>query len=215
VGCGGWSALVRTGGSSRYAATGPHLVVVGESPTSNHTPQVEYDREIRQLGRKTGDLPALADLLVRTVAEGGSVSFMHPLAVERATRFWDQSLAAADRGERVILGAHSAGRLVGTVTLLVDCPENQPHRAEIAKLMTRPDHRGRGVGRALVREAEHIAAARGRTLLTLDTAEEEGAAAFYERLGYTRVGAIPDYALKPHGGLTATIIFFKKLGVGR
>ena len=110
-----------------------------------------------------------------------------------------------------MLGARAAGRLLGTVTLLLDCPENQPHRAEIAKLMTRPSARGRGVARALVREVERIAVQRGRTLLTLDTAADDGAAGFYERLGYCKVGAIPDYALKPHGGLVATIIYFKRL----
>ena len=77
--------------------------------------------------------------------------------------------------------------------------------------MTLPSARGRGVARALVRDAERIAVQRGRTLLTLDTAAEDGAAGFYERLGYCKVGAIPDYALKPHGGLVATIIYFKRL----
>ena len=92
--------------------------------------------------------------------------------------------------------------LAGTVSLLLDCPPNQPHRAEIAKMMTRVSHRGRGVATALMRTAEHIAVARGRTLLTLDTAAEEGASGLYEKLGFTLAGIIPDYALKPHGGLT-------------
>ena len=92
--------------------------------------------------------------------------------------------------------------LVGTVSLLLDCPPNQPHRAEIAKLMTRPSHRGRGVAAALMRAAEENAIAQARTLLTLDTAAEDGASALYEKLGFTLAGTIPDYALKPHGGLT-------------
>ncbi len=170
-----------------------------------------FDGEMVALSRRSEDVEALADILVQTVAAGGSVSFMHPLATDRARAFWEQALSAADRGERVVLGARSAGRLLGTVTLLLDCPENQPHRAEIAKLMTLPSARGRGIARALVRTAERIAVQRGRTLLTLDTAAEDGAAGFYERLGYCRVGAIPDYALKPHGGLVATILFFKRL----
>ncbi|HXQ11154.1 MAG TPA: GNAT family N-acetyltransferase [Caulobacteraceae bacterium] len=78
--------------------------------------------------------------------------------------------------------------------------------------MTAPQHRGLGLATALTREAERIALARGRTLLTLDTAEEEGASGFYERLGYVRGGFIPDYALKPHGGLTGTIFYYKRLG---
>jgi ribosomal protein S18 acetylase RimI-like enzyme len=172
---------------------------------------MDYDGEIVALTRTPRDIEALADILVQTVAAGGSVSFMHPLASDRACRFWERAFAAAERGERVIFGARSADQLQGTVTLLLDCPENQPHRAEIAKLMTRPAARSRGIARALVRAAERMAAQRGRTLLTLDTAADDGAAGFYERLGYCRAGMIPDYALKPHGGLSATILFYKRL----
>jgi ribosomal protein S18 acetylase RimI-like enzyme len=102
--------------------------------------------------------------------------------------------------------------LVGTVTLLLDCPQNQPHRAEIAKLMTRVSHRRRGVARALMLAAEHAAVERARTLLTLDTAVEDGAAGLYERLGFQYAGVIPDYALKPHGGLSGTILYWKRIG---
>jgi ribosomal protein S18 acetylase RimI-like enzyme len=146
------------------------------------------------------------------VADGGSVSFMHPLGAEVATAFWAKSLAAADAGERVVLGARLGGELVATVTLDLATPPNQPHRADIAKLMTCVALRGQGLARALMLEAETIAAAEGRSLLTLDTAAEDGAAGFYERLGYQRAGMIPDYALKPHGGLTPTLIYFKRLG---
>jgi len=152
---------------------------------------------------------ALSDLLIEVVANGGSVSFMYPLAREDAAAFWKVSLARAVAGDRVVLGAWEGDELIGTVTLDLAMPPNQPHRAEIAKLMTRVSRRGRGVARSLMREAERIAVERGRTLLVLDTAAEEGAAGFYERLGYIRVGAIPGYALKPQGGLTATIIFYK------
>lgn len=154
---------------------------------------------------------ALGDLLIETVANGGSVSFMHPLALEVARGFWVNSLAAAEAGERVVLGAHVDGRLVGTVTLLLDCPPNQPHRGEIAKMMTSVGFRGRGIARALMLEAQRIARERGRTLLTLDTATEEGAGPFYEKLGFVRAGVIPDYAYKPHGGLCGTIIYYKRL----
>jgi ribosomal protein S18 acetylase RimI-like enzyme len=157
-------------------------------------------------------ISALADTLVETVASGGSVSFMHPLAPEIASAFWTQSLAAAETGSRVVLGAIEDGELVGTVTLHLDCPPNQPHRGEIAKLMVRVSRRGRGVARALMLEAERIARERGRTLLTLDTAAEEGAGPFYEKLGFVRAGIIPDYALKPYGGLCGTIIYWKRIG---
>lgn len=154
---------------------------------------------------------ALSEILVETVAHGGSVSFMHPLAPEAADAFWTASLAAARRGERIVLGAWDGGTLAGTVTLLLDCPPNQPHRAEIAKMMTRVSYRGRGIASALMHEAERLAEASGRTLLVLDTATDGGAAPLYERLGFTLTGEIPDYALKPHGGLTGTLIYWKRI----
>jgi ribosomal protein S18 acetylase RimI-like enzyme len=106
---------------------------------------------------------------------------------------------------------HDGAALVGTVSLLLDCPPNQPHRAEIAKMMTRPSHRGRGVATALLRAAEAAAAARRRTLLTLDTAAEDGASGLYEKAGFSFAGEIPDYALKPHGGLTGTRLCWKRI----
>ena len=154
---------------------------------------------------------SLSELLIETVAHGGSVSFMHPLAPESAKGFWADSLSRADSGGRVVLGALLGDAVIGTVTLDLATPPNQPHRAEIAKLMTRVSHRGRGIARALMLEAERIALERNRTLIVLDTAAEEGAAGFYERLHYERVGLIPAYALKPHGGLTGTVIYFKLL----
>jgi ribosomal protein S18 acetylase RimI-like enzyme len=157
-------------------------------------------------------MAALSDILIEVVADGASVSFIHPLAREAATEFWKDSMMRAANGTRVVLGAWEADDLVGTVTLDLATPPNQPHRGEIAKLMTRVRSRGRGIARSLMLEAERIAVERGRTLLVLDTAEEGGAAGLYEGLGYQRVGIIPGYALKPHGGLTGTIIYFKSIG---
>lgn len=155
---------------------------------------------------------ALRELLIETVAGGGSVSFMHPLSPDDADAFWQDSLGAAARGERVVLGAFTGNDLIGTVTLLLKLPPNQPHRAEIAKMMTRVAHRHRGVATELMRAAEQLAITHGRTLLVLDTAEEDGAAPLYERLGFQLTGIIPDYALKPHGGLTGTMIYWKRIG---
>lgn len=168
--------------------------------------------EIGTLSASAETLATLADLLIETVAAGGSVSFMHPLAQEAASAFWEKSLAAAARDERVVLGAWDGKALVGTVTLLLDFPPNQPHRAEIAKLMTSVEYRGRGVGTRLMRAAERLATEDGRTLLVLDTATEEGASGLYEKLGFTQAGEIPDFALKPHGGLTGTLIYWKRIG---
>jgi ribosomal protein S18 acetylase RimI-like enzyme len=167
--------------------------------------------EIRQLADSLAIRTMLSELLIETVAGGGSVSFMHPLPLQTADTFWQQSLAAASRGERIVLGAFDGDLLIGTVTLLLDLPPNQPHRAEIAKMMTRMVHRQRGVATALMREAERLARLRGRTLLVLDTAVEEGASGLYEKLGFELTGIIPDYALKPHGGLTGTMIYWKRI----
>jgi ribosomal protein S18 acetylase RimI-like enzyme len=169
--------------------------------------------EIKSLAACPDTVERLTEILVETVAAGGSVSFMHPLAPEMAAAFWSKSLASAGLGERVVLGAFDGETLVATVTLLLDCPPNQPHRAEIAKLMTSLSHRGRGIATRLMQAAEEIAVERGKTLLVLDTATEEGAAWLYERLGFRLAGEIPDYALKPHGGLTGTLVYWKRIGL--
>ncbi|MGA0564684.1 GNAT family N-acetyltransferase [Ancylobacter sp. VNQ12] len=169
------------------------------------------DLIIRRLDPTPALIDALASLLVETVAGGGSVSFMHPLSVEKATGFCRAALEAAARGERIVLGAFLDDMLAGTVTLQLALPENQPHRAEIAKMMTRPAFRGRGIASALLREAERLATERGRTLLVLDTAIDGGAAGLYEKHGFVRAGEIPDFALKPQGGLTGTRLYFKRL----
>jgi ribosomal protein S18 acetylase RimI-like enzyme len=168
--------------------------------------------EIKTLRRSPKNCELLSEMLIEVVANGGSVSFMHPLQTKTAAAFWDNALTAAARNERIVLGAWDGEHLAGTVTLLLDCPPNQPHRAEIAKLMTRPSHRGRGIAVALMQAAEDLAVSHARTLLVLDTATDGGASKLYKRLGYTLAGSIPDYALKPHGGLTATMIYWKRIG---
>ena len=157
----------------------------------------------------------LTELLMQTVAGGGSVGFMYPLTLEAATDFWVGALAAAGRGERIILGGWAGPQLIGTVTLILNTPPNQPHRAEIAKMMTHPRWRGKGVATMLLQAAEAQAVLHGRTLLVLDTASDGGAAVLYERAGYTFAGELPDYALKPHGGLTGTRLYWKRSGDGR
>lgn len=138
------------------------------------------------LKKESGVIAGLAQLLIDVVASGGSVSFLHPVSSEQARTFWEDSFAQAERGERVIFGAYDGERLVGTTTLLYMWMPNQPHRAEIAKMMTRVDYRSRGIARALLHEAEQTAIRSGRTLLTLDTAAEDGGAPFYEKLGFSR-----------------------------
>lgn len=190
-----------------------HFVPVGSGwPNKIAVFLIFIHMNITVLRSQPAVIEALAELIIETVAHGGSVSFMHPLSREKAAAFWEASLAAADRGERMVLGAYDGDVLTGTVTLLIDCPDNQPHRAEIAKMMTRVKYRGLGIARALLAAAEQIAAERGKTLLTLDTAEDEGAAGLYEKMNYQKAGVIPDFALKPHGGLTGTVLYYKRIG---
>jgi ribosomal protein S18 acetylase RimI-like enzyme len=172
------------------------------------------DIQIKALSPSPEISAMLSVILIETVANGGSVSFMHPLSQAAAEAFWRDSLAAAGRGERIVLGAFDGESLIGTVTLVLNLAQNQPHRAEIVKMMTRVSHRHRGIATALLREAERLAIARRRWLLVLDTAEDEGAAGLYERMGFKLTGVIPDYALKPHGGLTGTLIYWKRLPEG-
>ena len=166
---------------------------------------------IRALSGDQATVERLAEILAETVAAGGSVHFMDPTPIPEARDYWAKALAGAAAGDRIVLGGFWAGRLEGTVTLYLDTPPNQPFRAEIWKLMTAPAARGRGIARALMRQAERLAAERGRTLLNLDTATEGGASQLYESLGWVRAGVIPDYAFKPKGGLVGAAIYYKRL----
>jgi ribosomal protein S18 acetylase RimI-like enzyme len=167
--------------------------------------------DVKSLSPSPAIRTALSELLIEAVSNGGSVSFMDPLPVQTADKFWESALAAAARGDRIILGAFDGELLIGTVTVVLDLAQNQPHRAEIVKMITRISHRGRGVATALLRKAETMALAQGRTLLVLDTASEGGAAPLYESVGFNLVGEIPDYALKPQGGLTGTKFYWKRI----
>jgi GNAT superfamily N-acetyltransferase len=159
------------------------------------------------------DVDALADVLVDCVEGGASVSFMAPLGRERAVGFWRAVLGDAARGARVVLVAEEpgTGRVVGTVQVVLSMPDNQPHRGEIAKLLVHRTARRHGLGAELMAAAESEAEAAGKTLLVLDTAAGQDAERLYARLGWSRCGVIPDYALLPHGGLCGTAVFFRRL----
>jgi ribosomal protein S18 acetylase RimI-like enzyme len=165
---------------------------------------------IRELDHAHAPTDALAALLVEVTANGSSVGFMYPLAPARAAEWWRVALADAARGGRIVFGAFEGGTLAGTVTLYLAMPENQPHRAEIMKLQVALAFRRRGVGERLMRAAEARACELGRSVLVLDTASDD-ARRLYERLGWSRVGDIPDYALYPNGEPCATTIYWKRL----
>jgi GNAT superfamily N-acetyltransferase len=158
------------------------------------------------------ELDGLCAVLIDCVDGGASVSFMQPMSRAKAETFWCRVAASMARGERLLLVAtETHGRLVGTVQVVWAEPENQPHRADIAKMLVHRDARRRGVGAALLAAAEHCALAAGRTLLVLDTVTGGAGERLYERCGWQRCGVIPGYALWPEGGPCATTIFFKAL----
>ncbi len=158
-----------------------------------------------------GSIGALARVLIDCVEGGASVSFMLPLSQQRASAYWRGVGQSVARGERIVLAALDAsGSIVGTVQVLLDLPENQPHRGDLAKMLVERGARRRGVGAALLRAAEQCALDEGRTLLVLDTASVE-AARLYERHGWQRVGLVPGYALYPDGRPCATTFYFKAL----
>ena len=164
--------------------------------------------KITHVGLEDDVVASLAALMVSVVADDGSIGFLHPLSLEASARYWRDALG--DPG-RMVFVAWRAGDVVGTVTLFLNTPQNQPHRAEIWKMMVVPTARRAGVAAALLHAAEEAARQRGRTLLNLDTLRGGPASHLYERLGWTRVGDIPDYALTPLGEIAATTIYFKTL----
>ena len=155
----------------------------------------------------------LSEVLVDCVEGGASVSFMLPLSRTKAEDFWRGVAASVARGERQVWVAEDeGGAVVGTVTIILQQPENQPHRAEIAKMLVHRRARGRGVGAALLSAAEQSAFAAGKTLLVLDTVTGSDGDRLYTRQGWQRCGEIPNYALWPDGRLCPTTIFYKFLG---
>lgn len=154
----------------------------------------------------------LCDVLLDVVGGGASVGFMWPLPRARALGFWQGVMAGAERGERILLVAEDEhGAVVGTVQVLLAMPDNQPHRGEIAKMQVHRSARRAGLGAALMRAAEAEARAAGKTLLVLDTVTGSDAERLYARLGWQRVGEIPEYALWPEGGLCSTTFFYRRL----
>jgi GNAT superfamily N-acetyltransferase len=171
------------------------------------------DITIRTLSRlDDAHVSQLADVLVDCVDGGASVSFMLPLTRERALAFWNKVAAGAAAGERVVLIAEDGHGICGTVQLIVDLPENQPHRADVVKMLVHRRARRRGLGEALMRAAEVEAKKRGRTLLVLDAVTGGDAARLYEKLGWIKVGDVPRFALMPDGRECGTTYYYRDLG---
>jgi GNAT superfamily N-acetyltransferase len=156
-------------------------------------------------------IEGLADVLIDCVEGDASVSFMHPLSRERAVAFWRRVADGVAAGQRALLIAEDDEGLCGTVQLVLDQPENQPHRADLAKMLVHRRARRKGLAAALLRAAESTARDCGKTLLVLDAVTDGDAARLYARLGWVRVGDIPGFALMPRGGFCSTTFFYRDL----
>ncbi len=154
----------------------------------------------------------LAEVLRDCVEGGASVGFMLPLAEGRPEAFWRKAAASVAAGERHLFVAEDgAGRICGTLSLVVDLPDNQPHRADVSKMLVHRRMRRQGVAERLLRALEARARELGKTTLVLDTVTGSDASRVYERLGWRKVGDIPDYALMPEGALCSTTYYFRML----
>jgi GNAT superfamily N-acetyltransferase len=166
-------------------------------------------RSLRQLGER--EIQQLSDVLIDCVEGGASVSFMLPIARVTAVAFWQGVASGVARGERILVVAEdAAGSIVGTVQVIFAQAENQPHRADVAKMLVHRRARRHGAGAALLAAAENAAREAGKSLLVLDTASGD-AERLYARLGWQRCGVVPDYALLPGGGFCDTTFFFRAL----
>jgi GNAT superfamily N-acetyltransferase len=168
---------------------------------------------IRRATADQATTEALADVTIDCVEGGASIGFMQPLSRSRALEFWEDVLSSAARSERIVLVAEDSATqsIVGTVQLILTMPDNQPHRAEVAKMQVHRRVRRRGVGAALLQAIEAEARNAGRTLLVLDTVTGSDAERLYSSLGWQRCGVIPGYALWPQGGLCNTTVFYREL----
>jgi GNAT superfamily N-acetyltransferase len=153
---------------------------------------------------------ALADVLIDCVEGGASVSFMLPISRETALTFWRNVAEGVARGERALLIAEDEhGDIVGTVQLVLAQPENQPHRADVAKMLVHRRARRRAIAQRLMRALEDVAREEGKSVLVLDTVTDGDAERLYRRAGWQRVGVVPKYALMPDGAFCATTFYYK------
>jgi ribosomal protein S18 acetylase RimI-like enzyme len=160
--------------------------------------------QIRSIGEHSN---RLSDLLVQVVEDGASIGFLPPMKQSEAAMYWEAVLSP----EVILFVAKIDDQIVGSVQLHLCTKQNGGHRVEIAKLMTHPNYRLRGIGRSIMQKAEERARDEGRTLLVLDTREGDPSNNLYTSLGFIEAGRIPDYAQSANGQLDATVFYYKKL----
>ena len=156
-------------------------------------------------------VPRLSAILTACVAEGAGVSFLPPLAPETARAFWHDTTKQVAAGRRLLLAGWVGGVLAGTVSLAFSGAQNQPHRADVEKLLVHPDTRRHGLARALMQRLEQEAARAGRKLLVLDTRAGDKAEQLYRSMGWNEVGRIPGYALRADRTPDDTLFFWKRV----
>jgi len=156
-------------------------------------------------------LDGLAGVLADCVEGGASVGYLSPFSREDARRVYETYATEVEQGRRLLLAAFLDGEVVGTVQIVFAPHPNQPHRGDVARMLVHRSARRRGIGRQLMERAEEEARAEGKTLLVLDTVTGDDAERLYGRLGWTKVGVIPDYALYPDGRPCATTVFWKAI----
>lgn len=194
------------GGHARIGSRDTRMLVVMRDATWT----------IRRLDRVSeAQVSALADVLIDCVEGGASVGFMLPITRERALGFWRGVADGVARGERAILVAEDSQGICGTVSLILGLPDNQPHRADLVKMLVHRRARNRGLGATLVRAAESLALELGRTVLVLDAVTNGTAARMYERLGWVKVGDVPRFALMPDGAECGTTFYYRELSANR
>ena len=172
----------------------------------SETPSI---RRLHEVG--PAEVDGLVEVLVDCVEGGASVGFMLPLPRERARAFWSGIAEAVGRGERALLVAEDEDGICGTVQLVLAQPDNQPHRADLSKMLVHSRARRRGLGEALMRAAEAMALDCDKSLLVLDAVTDGDAHRLYSRLGWQKVGDVPDFALWPEGGYCSTTYFYRSL----
>jgi len=156
-------------------------------------------------------LPQLIELLQDAIISGASVGFVEPLTLAAAQQFWLDNLAELGEGKRILLVSSEDDTVTGSVQLALATKPNALHRAEVQKLLVHTNFRNRGIGRSLMNAVEEAARGSGRSLLVLDTLEGSTAEGLYARWGYTRVGAIPQFAVHTDGTLQSTVVFYRLL----
>ncbi|HZH58736.1 MAG TPA: N-acetyltransferase [Metabacillus sp.] len=149
----------------------------------------------------------LSELMIKVVEDGASIGFLPPLSFSEAKAYWKD----VGEDDALLFIATVNDIVVGSVQLQLSSKPNALHRAEIAKLMTHPNFRRKGIGRSLMEVAEEMALQEKRSLLVLDTREGDPSNFLYSSLGYTQAGRIPNYAISSNGDFDATIFYYKHL----